>query len=174
MSIRISLALAAVLFWTNTGLLAQTATPTKFGHMNFGNLLEELPESKKANETLTAFAKTFTVKGDSLGNKLQADATEFQRKYDEGAYTPVEAQKRYQELQQQQAELEAFEKDAQEKVAAKRDEMLNPILKKLDDAIKAVGKENGYAMIFDVGSGAALYAAESEDVTALVKKKLGM
>ncbi|HNE30253.1 MAG TPA: OmpH family outer membrane protein, partial [Saprospiraceae bacterium] len=77
-------------------------------------------------------------------------------------------------LQKQQAYIQKFEEDAQQKVAAKRDELLQPILDKIDAAVKAVAKENGYLMIFDTSSGAMLFAADTEDVTELVKKKLGM
>ncbi|MBC7774905.1 MAG: OmpH family outer membrane protein, partial [Phycisphaerae bacterium] len=39
---------------------------------------------------------------------------------------------------------------------------------------KAVAKENGYAMVFDTSTGAMLFASDSDDLTELVKKKLGL
>jgi outer membrane protein len=59
-------------------------------------------------------------------------------------------------------------------VAAKREELLKPILTKITDAVKAVAVENKYMMIFDTSSGIMLYADDTEDVTAIVKKKLGI
>jgi hypothetical protein len=47
-------------------------------------------------------------------------------------------------------------------------------LAKVDVAIKAIGKENNYAFIFDTSTGGTLFALESEDITALVKAKLGL
>jgi outer membrane protein len=164
--------LAAILTLSSASVSAQT--PTKFGHMNIGNLLEQLPETKTANDALTAYATTFQAKDDSLGKAFEVVAGEFQRKYEAGEYTQVQAQQRYQEIQKMQADIEAFERDAEAAVGKKRDELLTPLLTRVTDAIKAVGKENGYAMIFDVSSGVALYAAETEDVTPLVKKKLGI
>lgn len=58
-------------------------------------------------------------------------------------------------------------------VTAKREELLKPILTKVDDAIKAVAKESGYAMIFDTSTGAMLFAADTDDVTALMKRNWG-
>ena len=50
---------------------------------------------------------------------------------------------------------------------------MNPIVTKAMDAIKAVGKENGFTYIYD--NGALLYTAETaEDILPLVKKKLGL
>ncbi len=56
-----------------------------------------------------------------------------------------------------------------------RDELLHPIYEKATNAIKEVGKENGFTYIFDLNSGGVVYVAEtSEDVLPLVKKKLGL
>ena len=153
-------------------LSAQTAP--KYGHMNLGNLLELLPDTKKANDDLTAFADKLGATDDSLGRALQAGAENLQKEYDAGNLTPLQAQQRQAELQKQQEYLQKFEQDANQMVTSKREELLKPILTRVDDAIKAVAKENGFAMIFDTSTGAMLFASETEDVTALVKKKLGI
>jgi Skp family chaperone for outer membrane proteins len=51
---------------------------------------------------------------------------------------------------------------------------MQPILDKVNAAIKAVAEEHGYQFIFDAQSGVILYADESADITALVKAKLNM
>ena len=48
-----------------------------------------------------------------------------------------------------------------------------PVQEKLINAIKAVGAEGGYTMIFPVGT-AAYTASDVVDVTPLVKTKLGV
>ncbi len=111
---------------------------------------------------------------DSLGRALQAAAETLQKEYDSGILTPLQAQQRQAELQKQQEYIQKFEQDAQQLVSAKREELLKPILLKVDEAIKAVATENGYAMIFDTSTGAMLFANDTDDVTALVKKKLGL
>ncbi len=156
-----------------TVLSAQTPAP-KYGHMNLGNLLESLPETKKANDDLKAFADKLSAVDDSLTRAFQAAYQQLEKEYNAGELTPVQASQRQEELQKQQAYIQKFEEDAQQKVTARRDELLQPILDKIDTAVKAVAKENGYLMIFDTSSGAMLFAADSEDVTELVKKKLGL
>ncbi len=153
-------------------LSAQTAP--KYGHMNLGNLLELLPDTKKANDELKVFADKLGAKDDSLGRALQAAAELLQKEYDAGVLTPLQAQTRQAELQKQQEALQKFEQEANQMVTAKREELLKPILTKVDEAIKAVAKEGGYSMIFDTSTGAMLFATETEDVTALVTKKLGL
>jgi outer membrane protein len=153
-------------------LSAQTAP--KYGHMNLGNLLELLPDTKKANDELKVFADKLGAKDDSLGRALQAAAELLQKEYDAGVLTPLQAQTRQAELQKQQEALQKFEQEANQMVTAKREELLKPILTKVDEAIKAVAKEGGYSMIFDTSTGSMLFATETEDVTALVTKKLGL
>jgi len=155
-----------------TALSAQTAP--KYGHMNLGNLLEEMPDTKKANEDLNVFTGVLTAKDDSLTKAFQAAYNALETEYKGGGLPPVQAKMRQEELQKQQEYIQKFEQDAQQLVAAKREELLKPILTKITDAVKAVAKEAGYAMVFDTSSGVMLFAAETEDVTALVKKKLGI
>ena len=59
-------------------------------------------------------------------------------------------------------------------MAAKEQELLEPILSKARKAIEEVAKEGKYTYIFDKTGGTILYANESEDVLPLVKKKLGL
>lgn len=146
----------------------------KYGHMNLGNLLELMPETKKANDDLKTFADAFSVKDDSLTKAFQDAVTAYQTAYQSGSLTPVQAQTRETELQKEQEAIQKFEQDAQAQVTAKREELLKPILTKIDNAIKAVAVDNQFLMIFDTSSGSMLYAAETEDVTALVKAKLGI
>lgn len=153
-------------------LSAQTAP--KYGHMNLGNLLQLLPDTKKADDEIKVFAGRLSAIDDSLGQALQKGAEALQKEYDAGNLTPLQAQQRQAELQKQQEDLQKFEQEAQQKVSAKREELLNPIIAKVDEAVKAVAKENGYAMIFDTSSGAMLFANDTDDVTDLVKKKLGI
>jgi len=51
---------------------------------------------------------------------------------------------------------------------------MQPIEKKLMDAINAVGKENGYTFIIPDGSFPFISETQVVDVTAAVKAKLGI
>jgi outer membrane protein len=58
----------------------------------------------------------------------------------------------------------------------KQAELFQPIMAKVDKAIKDVGKENGFIYIFDIAKGSLLYFDEtkSTNVMALTKAKLGL
>lgn len=150
-------------------------TPTfKYGHMNLGNLLEIMPETKKANDDLKVFTDKIAAKDDSLTKAFGAAYSKLEKDYADGTVPPVQLEQRKTELQKQQELIQKFEQDAQQIVNAKREELLKPILTRIDEAVKMVAKESGFLMIFDTGSGVMLFASETEDVTPMVKKKLGI
>lgn len=147
---------------------------SKYGHMNLGNMLEAMPDTKKANDLLKVYADSLAAKDETMTKAFQEEVNKYQADYQAGKLTPVQAQQIEAELQKKQEDIQKFEQQAQQSVSVKREELLKPILTKVEDAVKAVASENGYLMIFDTSSGAMLFANETDDITALVKKKLGI
>lgn len=153
-------------------LIAPMATfAQKFGHINSQTVIESLPEYIKARAEIEGQAKAYE-------NDMQAMQKEIQSKaeaYDKSASTmnetkrketEAELQNLYQKFQQaQQDNNQALQKMQQEK--------FQPIMTKLQNAIKNVGKAGGYVYIMDITSGIP-YISEtlSKDVTAEVKAEL--
>jgi outer membrane protein len=63
---------------------------------------------------------------------------------------------------------------AEEKVAKKRQALYQPIVEKINTAIKELAKEQGYTYIFDSSAGVLLFAEESDNLIEPLKKKLGI
>ena len=153
-------------------LFAPVATfAQKFGHINSQTVIESLPEYVKARAEVEGQAKAYD-------NDLQAMQKEIQTKaesYDKSASTMNETKRKeteaelqglYQKFQQaQQDNSQALQKLQQEK--------MQPIITKLQNAIKSVGKAGGYVYIMDVTSGVP-YISEtlSTDVTNAVKAEM--
>jgi outer membrane protein len=146
----------------------------KIGHLNSGNMLTLIPETAKADTGITLFRNDLLMQGDSIAKLFEKDYKVFTEAYKAGTLSQVQSQKRQAELQKQQQYLQSYAQEVDERVANLRQQLLQPILKKLDDAIRAVAKEHGYSFIFDTSTGATLYAAETDDISTLVKKKLGL
>lgn len=153
-------------------LIAPMATfAQKFGHINSQTVIESLPEYIKARAEIEGQAKAYD-------NDMQAMQKEIQSKaeaYDKSASTmnetkrketEAELQSLYQKFQQaQQDNNQALQKMQQEK--------FQPIMTKLQNAIKNVGKAGGYVYIMDITSGIPYISDTlSKDVTAEVKAEL--
>ncbi len=164
----LTLALAVLGGWSN--LQAQ-----KIGHLNSGNILVQLPGTKAADAQLKVFQDSLVADGEQLARKLEEDFNAFATQYREGSVTPAEAQKKQAEFQQREAALNTLEETIMNQVAQKREELLSPLLERLQAAINEVAKEGGYQMIFDTSVyNTILFAMESNDIEPLVKAKLGI
>ena len=107
-------------------------------------------------------------------DELQKKFTEYQQ---EQANLPKNIQERRQkELQELNEKGMQMQQDAQQELERAWMSMLEPIAKKIDEAIKAVGQEGGYVYIFDLNTTNIPFVNEtlSTDVTDAVKAKLGI
>lgn len=146
----------------------------KYGFTNLGNLLDVLPETKVAEKALNDYADSLSAVGNARSKAFEAAYAAIERQYNAGQLTPQQIQQAQGDLERQQRELQAFDKQAQEWGAQRRNQLLAPILDRVLGAISEVARDGGYLMIFDTSSGALLFADEAWDITADVNKKLGI
>jgi outer membrane protein len=149
-----------------------TFAQQKIAYINSDELLMSMPEAKKADADISAYAKTFQ---DQL-TSLQKDLETKYKAYEAGVKSMTDAMKevKEKELQNLQSLIQSTQQSAEEKIAAKRQEMLKPITEKADAAIQAVAKEKGYSFVFDSTAGGIIYAVASDNIIADVKTKLGI
>ena len=144
----------------------------KFGYINSRELLEVMPEVKKADSSLQIYAKSFQDQLESMSKEYESKVKDFQA--NEKTMNEAVKEVKVKEVQQLQERMETLQQSAQEKTSKRREEMYKPILEKADKAIKDVAKENKYDYIFDASGGAILFAKDSDNVLSLVKTKLGI
>ncbi len=144
----------------------------KFGHLDSQELLLLMPERKAAENSIADFAKTLEAQLSAMSAEYQQGLQEYQE--NEANYNDLVKKDKEAEILGLQQRIQTFQQDAQQSLAAKEQELLEPILSKARKAIEEVAKEGKYTYIFDKTGGIILYANESEDVLPLVKKKLGL
>ncbi len=156
------------------GLLAMVAgvQAQKFGYLNSAAVLSEMPEIKQADSSLEALQKQLQKKGQQMVEDYQRKAQELQQKIQDGNITPRQQEEEVAKIKQEEDKIAQFEQDMMKQLNDKRTELMQPIYDRVNQAIKDVASENGYQFIFD--SNVLLYAEESQDVSTLVKTKLGL
>ena len=154
--------------------IALSAQTQKIGHINSNALLAKMPEVGKADTLIAMYQKELSTKGEEMAKAFKTKAAAYQTEYQAGKLAPLEAEKQKNVLIKEQQDLQAFGQDAEQKVGILRKQLFQPVINKVNDAIKAVAKEGGLDYVIDSGSGTLFYSDESKDVTAAVKKKLGM
>ncbi len=146
----------------------------KFGYVNSQELLFMLNDVKVMQSNLEDLQKQLQKKGQQMLTAYQTQEQDAMAKKERGELSPVQEETVLKDLQAKQAELMTFEKEMQQKLIDKEKVLLEPILKKVNDAISSVATQEGYQLIFDTSTGVLLYADETQDVSSLVKAKLGI
>lgn len=160
------LAVAAMI----SAVSAQAQT-LKFAHIDTQNLISQLDEFKQAQAQLEA-------EGTKIQEQMQSMQQEFQTKYQDyvtkaDSLPAVVRQVKEQELQELDQRLQVMNKAAQQSLQQTQAKLFQPIMKKVQDAIDAVGKENGFVYVFDLTSQVILYHSEqSVDAEPLVLAKI--
>ncbi len=153
------------------GIQAQ-AQQNKFGHINSDQLLLLMPETNTAKAALQKF-------NNELETQLQEMYTEYQKKVSEfqnggELMTDPVKQTKINNIQDLETRINEFQQTATQSLQEKEVELLTPVIEKAQKAIDKVAKENGFTYIFDSSKGTILYAEESQDITEMVKKELGL
>ena len=146
----------------------------KFGHIKTQEILVAMPDYIKAQTDIQTMQKQYE-------DEMKRAQEEFNKKFtayqEEQANLPKNIQERRQkELQELSQKGMQMQQDAQQELERAWMSMLEPIAKKMDEAIKAVGQEGGYVYIFDLNTTNIPFVNEtlSTDVTDAVKAKLGI
>ncbi len=154
--------------------LSTQSVAQKVGHINARALLLEMPKMKSASTQLETFAKQKQSQGEAKAKELETFYTETMKLVQAGTLSPVQQQQKETELQNKQVALQKFDQESKEALMKKEEEIFAPIVDELNAAIKRVGENNGYDYILDSGVGALIHFGDADDVTALVKKELGI
>ncbi|MGB3798323.1 MAG: OmpH family outer membrane protein [Lewinella sp.] len=148
-------------------------TAQKYGHLNFANLLSEMPRTQAADSSLQSYNQELVNKGEEMVTELRARVQEVQAQVED--LPPVRVEELRAELAAQRDEIAAYEQQIQRDTEMKRQELLGPLIQEVRDAIDAVAEENDYIMIFDTSQfNTVLFAEDSDDIMDLVKAKLGI
>ena len=144
----------------------------KFGYLNSQAILAEMPEVKEADANLETLQKQLQKKGEKMVQDFQAKYQELARKEQAGELSPKQGEEQAKALEAEQKKIAQFEQEMISQVQGKRGELLQPIIERVDQAIQDIGKEGGYKLIFEAGG--LLYAEEGQDISTMVKSKLGI
>ena len=156
---------------------AAPAGPLKLGYTNIDYVLSKTPEAKDIQNQLT-------IQRTQADNELKRMSKELEDKYE--AYQKGAAQMsdvirkdRETELQGLQSRVQEFSRTAETSLQTKYQQLVNPVVQKIQKAIDAVAKENAYTYVFNLDAGAntipiLLVAPEQDNITDLVLRKMGI
>src|SRR5690554_3347642 len=141
---------------------------SKIAHINAQELIEAMPDYKAAQNQLEKVQKTYDTEIKAMAKELDTKA----KQYDSEAATKTdeENQKRFQEIQGMQENIQAYRQQALQDLEKKRSEIFKPILEKAQSTIQKVAREQGYQYVLDSTLGSGVILADGKDLMPDVKK----
>lgn len=149
---------------------AQQATAqTKIGYLNFEDVLSLMPELNTIDSLLNRYQQ------DSIAPEYASMLQMYKYKdsiYNDTLNPPPAAVKKQleQELPQLQYTLQNWQQIANRAIENKQAELLAPLYKKINDAVRAIAKEKGYAYVMN--KSAFLVAPDADDLFMPVVTRL--
>ena len=162
--LKLTLAVVCVMF--STSLFAQ-----KIGRINSQDVVVNMAEFKQAQTQIEALAKDLQAQAETIQVEMNNKLQEYQKSAE--TMTDAVRQLKEKELTDLNTRLQEFNQVAQQELQKKEQELMEPIIKKANEAISEVAKAGGYAVIMESGSMVYFDEASVKDITPEVKTKLG-
>ncbi len=153
--------------------LSLMAQESKLGHVSFQEVFSAMPEQASIQKALDDQSKEFETYLTKMNEELTTKLKEFQEKQ---ATMPESIKTtRQNELQDIQQRIQTFRQTASSDLEKKQQELSAPVMAKINKAIGEVAAEGKFLYIFNYLPQVFIYQAPSaNDITAQVKKKLGL
>jgi outer membrane protein len=150
------------------------AQTLKFGHINFAEVWSLMPELDSVKVQLERTEKDLLAILNEMSTELQKKYDEFEANQDK--WSSVVKESKQGEILEMQKRAKTQQDNAQTRLQQEQQKLLEPVNKKLKDAVDKVAKANNFTYIFDISSGNPVYVNETQstDIGALVKKELGI
>lgn len=163
-----TLLFVAALFIGATGF---SGAQSKVAHINTTELIQAMPEMKKAQADMEAVNKTYMSDIEAMKKDLKAKTDRFEA--EAASKTQEENEKRYIEVQTDQQSIQQYAGNAQQQLQKKEMDLLKPITEKAKAAILKVAKAQGFDYVLDSTQGGGVIMAEGKNLLADVKRELG-
>ena len=147
----------------------------KIGHVNSQEIMSNMPDIKIIETKIQKESKKMDEMYAEMMQKAQEAAQAFQKaQNDKESEAVIKA--KYEEALNLEQRMQVFAQDAQKELQTLQNDLLAPVVEKIQNAINDVAKDGKYSYILDTGSGfnVILYndGPNSNDITDEVKKKL--
>jgi outer membrane protein len=163
---------AIVTFFMSCSILSFAQNPVKIGYIDFNTLLAAMPGVDSVKIKLQAYQKTLTDQMDKMKAEFESKYGDYQAQA--SSMSDLIKQTKEKELSDLQGRIDAFQQKASQDLQAKQQELVAPFIEKAKTAIKEVAKENKFTYVLNAIEDVVVYKDETNDVMALVKKKLGI
>lgn len=151
------------------------AAQVKLGIVNSQEIFKALPEKVAAENVLQQMSDKYKAEDARIQEDFNKKFAEYQELASDANTPETIKERRIQELQQLDKGIQNYHQEVSQLLDQAREEAMKPILDKIQQAIEAVGEEEGMAIVFDTAKTPVAYVGPyTEDITPKVKARLGL
>lgn len=147
------------------------AQKAKFGHVDYGTLMKEMPGIDTAQQALLQYQQELEAVGKQMAEEFKAKQSEYTNLANSTTSSAILKVKE-DELMKLYQRLQDFVSTSEADIQKKQLELIKPFQDNLLAAIKKVAETNKYTYIFDVTMCA--FHTDSDDLTNAVRAELGI
>lgn len=144
------------------------ANAQKTGHVNSQELVTTLPEYTVARAEIEKYNKERMAEYEGIKAKYEQMAANFEK--ESPTLSDAIKQTRYTDIMDMAKRLEEFEQTHSANLQKKEQVLMDPMVKRVKDAIAKVAKAQGVNYVLDTGT--LVYFDGGNDLQELVKKEL--
>ena len=152
------------------GSAAAQQAPTKVGYIDSRRVIQEAPGAQAARQTIETEMGAYQQQLRMLEDSVRTMFDQYQQQ--SVMMSPDAKAKREQEITAKQGELQQRATEIQQRAVQRQNELMEPIMARIEQIISTVRTEGGYAILFDVASDALVSADTTLDVTEQVIARL--
>ncbi|HMM18875.1 MAG TPA: OmpH family outer membrane protein [Petrimonas sp.] len=162
-----------VLFLILSATLSAQNPQVAVAYVNTTDLLSAFPAKEEATQKLVALSENYK-------KELELMQNDYNKKYSDyityqGSLAENIKLRRMQELTELENKMQQFMQLAQKDIEQQEKALLEPLKKQISDAIRQVGVEHNFTVIYDLANpGIAFVNPVAVDANPLVKAKLGI
>lgn len=147
----------------------------RLGIVNSQEIFDLMPDKVAAEAQLKEMSERFKVEYDAIVKEFNQKYADYQELASDPT-TPLEIkERRVRELQEGDKKVQEFQQQTAAAIQAKRDELMQPILEKIQITIEDISEEEAMSIVFDVAKTPVAYTGSyTEDITHKVKERLGL
>jgi outer membrane protein len=150
----------------------QNVNAQKYGYLNKEELYMSMPDYDSATVQVEKLRKEYENQLAAMQNELSGKTTSLNN--ESASISDFLRKNRQEELNNLNIRIQLFSVKATSQLEDKKNQLLQPILTRVDNAIKAVAVEQGFVFVIDGGQ--LLYTDEKKciNILPLVKAKLAV
>lgn len=146
------------------------AQKIKLAHVNTVELMQQLIVKDSVEVQLERLQKEMQMDLQKKQQELNKNYQDYLTQKD--SLSKIMVKMREESLREQQQQLEVLPQQYDQAFQATQGELMQPIRAKLESAIKAVSKKNGYTYVFDAST--LLFSDGGEDITEIIRQNLNL